>query len=183
MAEDSTSVTRPTDKVGRVLFSISRIFAIFGGVLLTLIALLTTVSIIGRAAFSAPVPGDFELVAIGTGVAVFAFLPWCQMNRGNVIVDFFMNNAPVRAKAFFDAIGALIYLALGAVLTWRMIFGGIDMYSVAEKSMTINFPRWSTFPISFLFMAFLLVVTVYTIGRSIAEVRAGRFFDDNTAGG
>ena len=59
-----------------------------------------------------------------------------------------------------------------------MIFGGIDMYNFSEKSMTINFPRWTTFPISVLFMSFLVVVIVYTIWRSIAETRAGRFFDE-----
>ena len=57
-----------------------------------------------------PVPGDFELVAIGTGLAVFAFLPWCQMTRGNVLVDFFMSAAPVRAKTVCDVIGGVFYL-------------------------------------------------------------------------
>ena len=37
-----------------------------------------------------------------------------------------------------DALGALIYLIIGAILTWRMIYGGIDMYNYSEKSMTIN---------------------------------------------
>jgi len=44
--------------------------------------------------------------------------------------------------------------------------------------MTINFPRWTTFPISIAMMAFLTVVIIYTIGRSIAEMRAGRYFDE-----
>ena len=73
--------------------------------------------------------------------------------------------------------GGLIYLLIAALLTWRMIFGGIDMYNYNELSMTINFPRWTTFPISIAMMAFLTVVIIYTIGRSIAEMRAGRYFD------
>jgi hypothetical protein len=44
--------------------------------------------------------------------------------------------------------------------------------------MTINFPRWTTFPPSVLLMSFLVIVIVYTIGRSIAELRAGRYLDD-----
>lgn len=182
MAEGQSDIARPTDPVGRVLYAISRVLAIFGGVLLCVMALLTTISVTGRSAFLAPIPGDFELVAIGTGLAVFAFLPWCQMNRGNVIVDFFMMRAPVRARTTCDIIGGVFYLLIAILLTWRMIFGGLDMYNYAEKSMTINFPRWTTFPPSILMMAFLVVVIAYTVWRSVQETREGRFFDqENTA--
>ena len=137
----------------------------------------TTISIIGRSAFSAPIPGDFEIVSIGAGVAIFAFLPYCQMTRGNVIVDFFLTRAPVRVKTLCDAFGGLLYLAIAAILTWRMYFGAVDMYRYSEKTMTIGFPRWSTFPISLVCMGLLILVVVYTIGRSIAEFRSNRFFE------
>ena len=88
MAEGNGTESRPTDRVGRILYRISRALAIIGGVVLCGLAALTTVSIIGRSAFSAPIRGDFEFVAIGTGIAIFFCLPWCQMVRGNVIVDF-----------------------------------------------------------------------------------------------
>jgi TRAP-type C4-dicarboxylate transport system permease small subunit len=178
MAEGPISDNRPSDPFGRVLYSISRVLAIAGGVLLSALALMTTVSVTGRSFFSAPVPGDFEIVGICTGLAVFAFLPWCQLMRGNVIVDFFMVRAPVRAKAFCDTVGGLIYLAIGILLTWRMVYGGIDMYEYSEKSMTINFPRWTTFPPSVLMLGFLIVVIVYTVRRSIIETREGRFLDE-----
>jgi len=140
------------------------------------LAAMMSISIAGRFFFSAPIPGDFELVEIGTGLAVFAFLPYCQLMRGNVLVDFFMTFAPQRAQAFCDMLGALIYVCIGALLTWRMIYGGFDMYQYGEKSLTINFPRWTTFPVSVLFMSWLVVVTVYTVGRSLAETKAGRNF-------
>ncbi|MCG6876811.1 MAG: TRAP transporter small permease [Betaproteobacteria bacterium] len=177
MAETSSSALRPADPVGRVLFDISRVLAVFGGVVLFAMAWLTAVSVTGRAAFSTPIPGDFELVSIGAGVAIFAFLPYCQITRSNVIVDFFMVRAPTRAKTICDAIGALLYLVIGAILTWRLILGGLDMYRYSERTMTINFPRWTTFPVSVLLMMFLVVVVAYTIWRSIAETRANRFFD------
>ena len=174
MSEDTAFPARPADPVGRALFVVARTVALLGGIVLFAMACLTAVSVTGRAAFSAPVPGDFELIAIGTGVAVFAFLPYCQLERGNVIVDFFMTGAPFRAKVLCDAVGALVYLVIGALLTWRLALGGADMYRYSEKSMTINFPRWTTFPVSVLLMAFLVVVIAYTLWRSIAEYRANR---------
>ena len=58
------------------------------------------------------------------------------------------------------------------------------MRQYAELSLTLNFPRWTTFPISVLLMGFLIAVTVYTVHRSFREMRAGRFLDgDDSDGG
>ena len=181
MADSNGTDPRPTDPVGRALYPVARILAIAGGCVLSALAAITTASIIGRAIPGVgPIYGDFEIVAIGTGSAVFAFLPWCQLNRGNVVVDFFMTRAPTRAKTFFDTLGAAMYLVIASLLTWRMIFGGIEMYETAERSLTLNFLRWQTFPISVLMMAFLVVVVAYTVGRNAAETRAGRYFNDQS---
>ena len=178
MSEIGDTKARPTDPLGRVLYLISKWMAVFGGVILFILAILTTISVFGRKFFDTPVQGDFELVAIGTGVAVFACLPYCQLMRGNVLVDFFMNNAPTRAKTIADIIAGLIFLAIGLMLTWRMIYGAIDMHDDNEVSMTIGFPRWTTFPISIVFMSFLVIIIIYTLGRSIAETRANRYFNE-----
>jgi len=172
MSEGAAASARPADAAGRVLYDIAKWLAVAGGFMLCALAALTTISVSGRSALSAPVPGDFELVAIGTGLAVFAFLPWCQMTRGNVLVDFFMAGAPARFRSLCDLAGNLFYLVIGSILTWRMILGGVDMYDYAEKSMTINFPRWTTFPPSILMLAFLVVVIAYSVRRSFAEFRA-----------
>ena len=174
MTDETEAMGRPTDPVGRILYVITRWLAILGGVVVCAMASLTTVSITGRAAFSFPIPGDVELIEIGTSTAVFAFLPYCQLMRGNVIVDFFMTQEPVRAKTFLDALGSLMYFVVGSILAWRLIFGGFDMHQYAEKTLTIGIPRWTTFPYAFLCMVILLAVIAYTLGRSIAETRAGR---------
>ena len=178
MSEQAETNTRPTDGVGRVLYQIAKWLAVGGGVILFAMAVLTTISVTGRAALSAPISGDFELVAIGTGLAVFAFLPWCQLERGNVLVDFFMAGTPVRMRVFADIVGGLFYLLIASLLTWRLIFGAIDMYQYNELTMTINFPRWTTFPVSVALLGFLVIVIAYTIARSVAEWRANRYFSD-----
>lgn len=177
MKVETDAEGRPTDPVGRTLYTITRWLAILGGVVVCAMAAMTTISITGRAAFSFPIPGDVEMIEIGTSTAVFAFLPYCQLMRGNVIVDFFMTRASDRAKTFFDALGALMYLTVGTLLTWRLVFGGFDMYKYAEKTITIGIPRWTTFPYAFVCLTILLAVIVYTLWRSIAENRAGRMFD------
>ena len=54
--------------------------AIFGGILLVAVTVMVVASVAGRAMIGlglGPVPGDFELVEVGIGVAIFYFLPWC----------------------------------------------------------------------------------------------------------
>ena len=177
MSELPDQVARPTDKVGRVLFQASRGLALFGGAVILAVAIMTSISVSGRFSLSMPIPGDIEFIELGTSTAVFAFLPYCQLMRGNVIVDFFMTRAPIRAKTLMDALGCLLYLIAGVLLTWRLIYGGIDMYKYSELTLTLGIPRWLSFPYAMLCMAVLIAVIIYTLGRSIAETRANRFFN------
>jgi TRAP-type C4-dicarboxylate transport system permease small subunit len=169
LSEVSVSTHRPTDKVGRILFDISRWLALFGGGVIGAMAVMTTISIIGRAFFSSPIAGDVELIELGTGTAVFAFLPYTQMTRGNIIVDFFLVGAPRRGKGFFDSIGILMFLIIAALLTWRMIFGGLDMYDGAETTGVLAIPRWWSFPYAFLCFVTLICVIVYTLFHPAPE--------------
>ena len=157
--------------MGRVLLKVTRLFALAGGLVLCAMALLTTVSVIGRRFFNTPVTGDFELIAIGTGVCVFAFLPYCHLKRENVLVDFFMSGAPDRVKSFFDAISNLTYTLIIAIMIWRMSLGGMDLYKVDEMTLILEFSRWWTFPAAILCLVLLLIVCAYTFARSVQEVR------------
>src|SRR5262249_13826236 len=105
MSESPGDATRPAGAAGRALFATSRALAIFGGVLSCAMAALVTVSVVGRYAFSAPINGDYDLVGILCGCAIFAFLPYCQLVRGNVLADFFTQKASDRTKAVLDAFG------------------------------------------------------------------------------
>ncbi len=179
MAEGLETTARPTDKVGRVLYCLSAGLALFGSFVIAAMAVTISANIIGRASLGASISGIIDLIELLTGTAVFAFLPYCQIMRENVIVDFVLTSAPTRVKTFCDAIGSLVFVVLGALLTWRLILGGVDMYKYNETFTTIGFPRWYSFPYAAFCMTLLIVVCIYTFGRSIAETRAARFFDDS----
>ncbi|MDP6840690.1 MAG: TRAP transporter small permease [Rhodospirillales bacterium] len=169
MSEASVQMVRPTDKVGRILYAISQVLALFGGLVVAAMAIMTTTSIFGRAFLSSPVPGDIELIELGTSTAVFAFLPYCQMVRGNVIVDFFLSWASRKVKIFFDVIGGILFLGVALMLTWRLIFGGIDLYNAAETTGVLAFPRWISFPYAFVCLSTLVFVIIYTLFHNDPE--------------
>lgn len=169
MAESAKEFVRPTDPVGRVLFAVSRFLAVLGGLLCFSAAAMITVSVTGRYLFAAPVPGDWDLIGIACGTAVFAFLPYCQLTRGNIVVDFFTVNMAPRRKAVLDSFGTFLYLVVAAMFTWRLHYGTFELYQSSEVLAAFNFYRWWTLPFSIACLYVLLCVIAYTLVRDVRD--------------
>ena len=121
---------------------LSRVCAVLAGILLTLITLMTCASVIGRNLAQATLAGDFELTGVATGLAVALFMPWCQMRRGHIVVDFFTTRASPATRNALDRGGALLMALVMALLAWRTALGGISAWESHSGSMLLGFPDW-----------------------------------------
>lgn len=171
MAETNTDNARPADPVGRALLFCAYVFVLAGGFLMAALTVMSVISVLGRYLFSAPIPGDFELVTMGTAIAVFLFLPYCHLQRGNVVVDLFLAWAPRRVQAFFDGASGLLLAAIAAVLSWRMVYGALDMYRYHEVSYILALPIWPVFPFAVAALALLAACCLYTAARDFGDMR------------
>lgn len=126
----------------RILESLAKASAILAGLLMTVITLMTCVSLIGRNTTGATLAGDFELTGVAAGAAIALFMPWCQLRRGNIIVDFFTAKASERTNAALDRLGALLLGLVFALLAWRTTLGGVNAYSSQSGTMMLGFPEW-----------------------------------------
>ena len=162
----------PRSLPGRALFSFAHGLAIVGGVLIALIVAMVVVSIFGRSLLSMPVYGDFELISIGTAIAVVLFLPHCHLQRGNVIVDLFLARAPEAVKLLCDAFASLLLGTMAGVLAWRSVLGGIDLYHSHDTSMILAIPVWWAFPFVALSLALLALCCLYTALRDTRRLFA-----------
>ncbi len=142
MAPDELPAEGAEPIASRALAGLARGFAFAGGGLLVALTGMSVVSIAGRTVLGTPLPGDFELVQVGCGAAIAAFLPYCQLRRGNIIVDFFTVRAPRRVQAALDALGALLLAAVMALLCWRAVDGMLTVKAAGEVSMIVGFPVW-----------------------------------------
>ena len=181
-------------RVGRVLEAVCRLLAIVGGLVLVGAALVTVASIIGRFFLFAglgPVRGDFELVETACAIAIFAFLPWCQLNRGHVTVDVVVDRMPARAKAVFGLIGDLAVAVVSGLIFWRLYLGfaekfpyGSETFRTAlgmgvkpyypETTYELQLPVWIPFGLSTIGAALFFVVSLYTVWRALNWVLTGR---------
>ena len=165
MAEPLFLKRAPTDPVGRVLYEASRLVALAGGLVLVAMTVMTLVSIAGRALFSTPLPGDYELVQVGCAIAVAAFLPLTQMRGGHVIVDFFTVNAHPALRAGFDALGAALVGLCGGVFAWRLAVGAISLKEANDQTTILGLPTW--IPVAAMAPCFALLAAagIYTAWR------------------
>ena len=124
--------------------------ALLGGALLTLLTLLVVLSVIGRSLSGmglGPVPGDYELVEVGVGIAIFFFMPWCYLQGGHATVDLlysFMSNGLQR---FIRLLSDVLMLAVWLLLTWRLWEGLMDKLTNQETTFILQIPLWWGFAV------------------------------------
>ena len=119
--------------------------AIAGGAVLIGIALMSATSIVGRALFSTPIQGDYELVQMGTAIFVACCLPLAQIRYANIIVDFFTTRASARTNALLDALGALTVAVVMTFVAWRTGVGTIDIMRSGQTTTILGVPTWYTY--------------------------------------
>ena len=169
--------------LGRILVLLARLSAVFAGLVVCLMAVVTVYGIVTRElaslaararldalAWIRPLSGDFEIVALGCGIAIAAAMPYCQLVGGNVVVDLFTEKLGARARAVLALIGDLLLAAIAALLAWRTFLGGLDARAYGETTMVLRLPvAWGYFPIALSF-ALLALVALYTARRRWREV-------------
>ena len=120
----------------------AKLCAVLAGVLLVVITLMTCVSLIGRNTVGWTIVGAFELSGFAAGAAIALFMPWCQIRRGNIIVDFFTAKASPRTQDKLDRFGALMLALAMGLMAWRTTIGGLDAWRSQAESMMMGFPQW-----------------------------------------
>ena len=128
---------------GRRLIWITKAFAVAGGIGFILLVLMSLVSIIGRKLASAPIPGDIEIMQMGGAVAAAAMLPFCEMGRHHLRVDFFTTRLSSHARHRLDAVSHLLLALVAAVVAWRTGAGALSLKEAGEASMMLMWPVWT----------------------------------------
>ena len=143
--------------------------ALAGGAVLTGIALMSAVSIVGRALFSQPIQGDYELVQMGTAIFVACCLPLAQIRYANIIVDFFTTRASLRAQGRLDALGALVVAVAMTLVAWRTAAGTLDMMRSGQTTTILGVPTWYTYVAMLPGLALCAVAAYWCAVEKLAE--------------
>lgn len=120
----------------------ARLFALAGGSLLLLIVAMSIVSIVGRKLFSAPIPGDMELLQVGAAVAIAAFLPVCELQGYHLRAESFTSAAPRFVRRVLDALAHLLCFAAATIIAWRTGLQTMDNLEYGDQTTLLAIPLW-----------------------------------------
>ena len=125
-----------------LLAPLCRAFGTVGAFVALATGFLTCVSVAMRALWSTPIPGDVEMTQMGIAFAISMCLPYCQLQKANIIVDFFTQTTSDGTRKILDAIGSLMLVLLYGLLAWRSSVGAISVREAGETTMIIGLPMW-----------------------------------------
>lgn len=155
--------------VDRAVFRLARSIAILGGVVLSAVVVIVVASVIGRALIPfglSAIPGDFEIVQAGVLFAVFAFLPWCHLERGHAIVAIVTDNFPVRLSAIAEFVWDVVMLIAATFIAWRLWAGLLDKVGNHESTFILHVPLWIVYSGGLVGAVVFVVVALYCVVRS-----------------
>jgi TRAP-type C4-dicarboxylate transport system permease small subunit len=166
------SRSEPADESGahRFLMRVCERVAFVGGIALLGTMATMLVTVVG-AAFNHPLLGDSEIVEFLGGIAVFAFLPYCHLRGANIIVDYFTQPLPEAARAWLDALMNAVFAAVAALLTWRLIEGGVTAFERNRRSMFLQLPDWWGYAVGGAAMILWVVVCVFVAWERAQQAR------------
>ena len=139
--------------------------AVLGALLAMAVAMLVTASVLGRWLLNAPIEGDFEFVKMATALAVFAYLPFTQVRRGNIMVDTFTLWLPKRVTSIIDAFWDLCYALFMGFCAFALITGTLEAVKSGETTMQRQLPVWPALGLSAVLCSFLAIIAVLTALR------------------
>ena len=168
---------RDESMLGRIVVGLARWLAVAGGLVLLAMVAMICVSIVGRALLAfglKPITGDYELVSIGMGFAIFAFLPWAHLTRSHALVSLVTDGFGPRVNAWILVITDIMMLAASAFVAWRLYFGMMDKFAYNETTLLLRFPLSWAYALGFVGAVVLVVVAIYVLGRSLSYALAGQ---------
>lgn len=191
--------------MGAFIHRLARWMALLGGAVLLVIVAVTCASIAGRALQTVaylpqvqenlgwlsrailatgarPVPGDFELTEAGMAFAIFAFLPWCQVQRGHATVDLMAAIFPGRWNRFTDLVTEIIMSAVVILIAWRLWIGMLDKHRYGETTFILQFPVWWGFLVAGIAAWIAVMVSLWSTWERFTELRGGVSGGNSTGG-
>jgi TRAP-type C4-dicarboxylate transport system permease small subunit len=139
----STPDAPPAPPPGGPVAFVAHALAFLGGIALLAAAGITTISVVLRFFTSQPIRGDFEMVSIAAGVAVFGFLAYGTLMRANILVDSFTGWLPRAVTARIDGFWMLVWAAVTLFLAERMSLGAIETFRNGMRTIgLLALPYW-----------------------------------------
>lgn len=179
-----------------VMDRFARVFALLGGVVLTMLIVLTCLSIFGRtintilhgdffqtsltgvasallATGIGSINGAFEMIEAGMAFVIFAFIPLCQLNGAHASVDIFTAGLPPRFNVVLRAVIEVVFAAIIVLIAWQLFQGMLSKQRTGQTTLILQFPVWWPYALSLAGAVASAIVAVYVAAMRVLEIVTG----------
>lgn len=128
------------DRIRRIIHGISRWSCYVGMVFLIPMMLLTSGEVVGRALWSRPIPGSFELSSYMLAIFILLGVAYTHQVGGQVRVTMLLGRVPPRVALVLQGLTTCFSLFVIAVLAWQGWVVGIKERTVSDMLRIPQFP-------------------------------------------
>ncbi|WP_281280378.1 TRAP transporter small permease [Pelagibacterium montanilacus] len=164
--------------VGRAVRAMAAAMAVAGG--LALIAVVGTVaaSVSGRALNDfglGSIRGDYELVEMGVGFAVFSFLAWAHLVRGHAVVTVLTDRLGPKANFVLQINADAAMMGAAWFIAIRHAHGTADRFAYKDMTALLRVPMGWVYLACLAGAGAFALVSVYVLVRTVLDyLDAGR---------
>ena len=154
--------------IRRVIQKITRFLCYIGMFLLIPMMLITAGDVIGRAAWSKPIPGTVELSSYLLAIFILLGVAYTQQVKGHVRVSMLVSRLPERVGSILDVFTTLLSIFIIAILAWQGWVVGIEERTVSDMLRVPQLPFRLLVSIAACFLCLeLLIDLVGSVGKLI----------------
>ena len=155
--------------------AIAAVLAIVGGLVLLGIVVLTCASIIGRALLPldiglGPIRGIYDMTEIAMATAIFAFLPWAQLQEAHARVDLFLPVIPGAMDRLLELVFNLAMFGVALIGTWRLYLGMQDKLAYGETTLIAQIPVWQGYAASLVGGVGFILISAFCVLRTLRRI-------------
>jgi TRAP-type C4-dicarboxylate transport system permease small subunit len=161
----------------RAASRLADILAVVGALVLLAGAAILTYSVVLRVVASGQVRGDFEIVAVSSGIAILLFLPYCQARRAHVLIEVFTAWLPESMRRAMDGLWSLVLAVAAALLSARLFVGLQDAWSRNDVTMMLQIPLFAVFVAALIGVVCTAILALLDFVIAFPHTRTGQEAD------
>lgn len=145
----------------RILRRICQVGVSVSSIALFCMMLLSNSDVVGRYFFLRPIEGTFEMVGVLLVIVASCGLGWCQLLKGNIMIDIVYKRFGRRGRAILDIFTFLTSIAVCVIVAWQasLIVGEYIVKEVGARTSSLGVILWPF--VLLMALGFALVAIVF----------------------
>ncbi|WEX08922.1 TRAP transporter small permease [Chelativorans sp. AA-79] len=165
------------ENIERRIRAAARVVALIGFFGLLLLAAMTTLDILLRWLFNAPLHGVNDVSSVVMAIVIAACIPANLAMKQNISVEVLGSIAGVRARRLLDVVASLFTLVFIILVAWRFVPYAEGLRETGDRTWVLGWPIWPWWMGASALMIAAAIVQVLVTISDISTLLFGRTDD------